>query len=190
MTNNPFPVQNPVPGWINFLGSVSFKREARPCRRQYPAGGINEGLRVSRLRGTHRARCQRHCSRLASAGLTRGPRHPETLASATPPIQGVHVGLAFTAQANTPRPSRWEVHKLPEYKTTRTHLPRGEFARVWEEGAQEGSKAVPAANCRADAGKDINNVVRQERATLDVSLEDSEGCHVPCHTDNSHKPLG
>lgn len=42
------------------------------------------------------------------------------------------------------------------------------------------------ANCRADAGKDIND----ERATLDVSLEDSEDRHVPCHTDNSRKLLG
>lgn len=42
-----------------------------------------------------------------------------------------------------------------------------------QKGAQEGSEAAPAVNCRADAGKGINNVVRQERATLTVSLEDS-----------------
>lgn len=53
---------------------------------------------------------------------------------------------------------------------------------------QEGLEAVPVANCEyIDAGKDINNVVREEREIPDASLEDSEGCHVLCHTDNSHK---
>lgn len=41
------------------------------------------------------------------------------------------------------------------------------------------------ANHGANAGKDINNMIRPERARLDLSLEDSEGCHVPRHTDKS-----
>ena len=36
-----------------------------------------------------------------------------------PLVQGAHVGVASTAQANTPRPLGWEVHKLPGYKAAR-----------------------------------------------------------------------
>lgn len=135
MTNNPFPVENPIPGWIHFLGSISTKREARPCRRQCPASGINQGLHVSRQCGTHRA-LPKALPSLSLCGAQshrrhHSPGHPKTLTSAKPPIQGVHVDVAFTRQANSLRPLRWEVHKVPVYKATCKHLPQdGEFARV------------------------------------------------------------
>lgn len=134
MTNNPFPVQNPVPGWINFLGSVSFKREARPCRRQYSAGGINEGTSCQPAARYPPSTLPKALLSLSFCGAHSWPQAPRDPRICKPPIQGVHMGLAFTAQANTPRPSRWEVHKLSKYKTTGTRLPQGEFARVrkWE----------------------------------------------------------
>lgn len=75
------------------------------------------------------------------------------------------------------------------YKTTCTRLPGdGEFARL-REGVWEGLEAVPVAHCRAAARKGINNVVRQERATLALSLRTVKvvKSHV---TQISHKPLG
>lgn len=47
MTNNPFPVQNPISEWLHFLGSSSSKQEALPWRRQQSVGGIKKGFHGS-----------------------------------------------------------------------------------------------------------------------------------------------
>ena len=106
-------VQEAIPsGWHQ-------RRTSRQPAAQYPPRTLPKALLSLSL-------CRGHCNR-----RHHGPGHPKTLTSANPPIQGVHIGVAFTAQANALRPLRWEVHKLPAYKTTCTRLPRdGEFARV------------------------------------------------------------